>query len=110
MGLVVNTNVFALTAQRNLAAVTGRLQGNFSRLSSGLRIASAADDAAGLGVSERMRSQIRSFTTAYRNAQDGLSLAETAEGSLQEVSNMLVRMRELAVEGANGTLSATDRG
>ena len=109
MGLRVNTNIGAMTAQRNLAAVTGRLQGNFSRLSSGLRIASASDDAAGLGISERMRAQIRSFAVAGRNAQDGVSLAQTAEGALQEVSNNLTRMRELAVQASNGTLTTTDR-
>ena len=109
MGLRVNTNVASMTAQRNLAAVTGRLQGNFARLSSGLRIASASDDAAGLGISERMRSQIRSYAVAGRNAQDGVSLAQTAEGSLQEVSNNLSRMRELAVQASNGTLTTTDR-
>ncbi|MCC7011031.1 MAG: flagellin FliC [Planctomycetes bacterium] len=109
MGLRVNTNVAALTSQRNLSAVTGRLQGNFSRLSSGLRIATAADDAAGLGISERMRAQIRSFNVASRNAQDGVSLAQTAEGALQEVSNNLNRMRELAVQSSNGTLTTADR-
>jgi len=109
MGLRVNTNVAALTSQRNLGAVTGRLQGNFARLSSGLRIATAADDAAGLGISERMRGQIRSFTVASRNAQDGVSLAQTAEGALQEVSNNLTRMRELAVQASNGTLTTADR-
>ena len=109
MGLRVNTNVSSLTAQRNLAAVTGRLQGNFARLSSGLRIATAADDAAGLGISERMRSQIRSYGVAGRNAQDGISLTQTAEGALGEVSNNLTRMRELAVQAANGTLTTTDR-
>jgi flagellin len=109
MGLRVNTNVSSLTAQRNLASVTGRLQGNFARLSSGLRIATAADDAAGLGVSERMRSQIRSYAVAGRNAQDGISLAQTAEGAMGEISNNLSRMRELAVQAANGTLTTTDR-
>ena len=109
MGLRVNTNVSSLTAQRNLASVTGRLQGNFARLSSGLRIATAEDDAAGLGVSERMRSQIRSYAVAGRNAQDGVSLAQTAEGAMAEISNNLSRMRELAVQAANGTLTTTDR-
>jgi flagellin len=109
MGLRVNTNVAALTSQRNLAAVTSRLQGNFARLSSGLRIATAADDAAGLAISERMRAQIRSLNVASRNAQDGVSLSQTAEGALQEVSNNLTRMRELAVQASNGTLSAADR-
>lgn len=109
MGLRINTNVAALTAQRNLASVTARLQGNFARLSSGLRIASAADDAAGLGISERMRAQIRSLTAASRNAQDGISLVQTAEGALAEVDNNLIRMRELAVQASNGTLSSNDR-
>ncbi|MCP3919631.1 MAG: flagellin FliC, partial [bacterium] len=98
-----------MTAQRNLGSVTTRLQGNFSRLSSGLRIATAADDAAGLGISERMRSQLRSLGAAGRNAQDGVSLTQTAEGAMQEVSNNLGRMRELAVQAANGTLTTADR-
>ncbi len=109
MGLRVNTNIASLTAQRNLAGVTGRLQGNYARLSSGLRIATAADDAAGLAISERMRSQIRSFAAAGRNAQDGISLVQTAEGAMNEASNILTRMRELAIQSANGTLSTTDR-
>ena len=108
MGLRVNTNVASLTAQRNLGSVTGRLQGNYARLSSGLRIASAADDAAGLGISERMRSLIRSLDSAGRNAQDGISLVQTAEGALNEASNILGRMRELAIQGANGTLGSED--
>jgi len=109
MGLRVNTNIAAMTSQRNLGAVTGRLQGNFARLSSGLRIASASDDAAGLGISERMRSQIRSYEAAGRNAQDGVSLVQTADGAMQEVSNNLNRMRELSVQAANGTLTTGDR-
>ena len=109
MGLRVNTNLFSQTAQRNLNNVTSRLQGNFARLSSGLRIATSADDAAGLGISERMRSQIRSFGAASRNAQDGISLAQTAEGALNETSSNLARMRELAVQASNGTLNTTDR-
>ncbi len=109
MGLRINTNQLALTAQRNLGNTTARLQGNYSKLSSGLRIATAADDAAGLGISERMRSQIRSFGQAQRNAQDGVSLVQTAEGALNEVSSNLTRMRELAIQSANGTLSQEDR-
>ncbi|MBK7642506.1 MAG: flagellin FliC [Planctomycetes bacterium] len=109
MGLRVNTNIASLTAQRNLSGVSTRLQGNYARLSSGLRIATAADDAAGLAISERMRSQIRSYAAAGRNAQDGISLVQTAEGALNEVSNILSRMRELAIQSANGTLSTTDR-
>src|SRR5687768_18610370 len=91
MGLRVNTNIAALNAQRNLGAVSSRFEGNFSRLSSGLRIATAADDAAGLGISERMRAQVRSLQQAGRNANDGISLAQTAEGSLNELNGNLVR-------------------
>ncbi len=109
MGLRVNTNIASLASQRNLSIISTRLSGNFSRLSSGLRVATAADDAAGLGISERMRAQIRSYGTAARNAQDGISLVQTAEGALNEVSNLLGRMRELAVQSANGTLSTADR-
>jgi flagellin len=109
MGLRVNTNLFSINAQRNLSNITNRLAGNFSRLASGLRIANASDDAAGLGISERMRSQIRSLGAASRNAQDGVSLAQTAEGALNEVSASLTRMRELAVQSANGTLNTGDR-
>jgi len=109
MGLRVNTNIAAMTAQRNLGNVSSRLQGNFSRLSSGLRIASASDDAAGLGISERMRASIRSYGVAARNAQDGISLVQTAEGALNETSGILTRMRELSVQSANGTLSSGDR-
>jgi len=109
MGLRVNTNLFSLNAHRNLANVSTRLAGNFARLSSGLRIASASDDAAGLGISERMRAQIRSLQQAGRNADDGISLAQTAEGSLGELNGNLVRMRELAVQASNGTLNDGDR-
>ncbi|MFT5289361.1 MAG: flagellin [Planctomycetota bacterium] len=109
MGLRVNTNVLSMTAQRNLGNVTERLSGNFARLSSGLRITSAADDAAGLGISERMRAQVRSLDQAGRNAQDGISLVQTAEAALGESTSNLTRMRELAVQSANGTLNSGDR-
>ncbi|QDU86478.1 Flagellin [Planctomycetes bacterium Pla163] len=109
MGLRVNTNIMSMSAQRNLGAVTERLGGNFSRLSSGLRIATASDDPAGLGISERMRGQIRSLSQASRNAQDGVSLVQTAEGALSEVHSSLHRMRELAIQAANGTYSTEDR-
>jgi flagellin len=109
MGLRVNTNIFSMTAQRNLSVATERLQGNYAKLSSGLRIASAADDAAGLGISERMRSQIRSYGANLRNTQDAVSLVQTAEGALNEVSGNLARMRELAIQASNGTLSDADR-
>ena len=109
MSLRVNTNIFSMTAQKNLANHSSQLQSSFARLSSGLRIVSAADDPAGLGISERMRSEIRSLQMAQRNAQDGVSLVQTAEGALSEVNSNLVRMRELAIESANGTLNTADR-
>jgi len=109
MGLRVNTNIFSLTAQTNLSDVSSRLGGNFSRLSSGLRIATAADDAAGLGISERMRAQVRSLHQAGRNANDGISLVQTAEGTLNELNGNLIRMRELAIQSSNGTLNSGDR-
>ncbi|MCC7011029.1 MAG: flagellin FliC [Planctomycetes bacterium] len=109
MGLRVNTNIASMNAQRNLSSVSVRLMGNFKRLSSGLRIATAADDAAGLGISERMRSQIRSYGAAQRNAQDGISLVQTAEGALNEVNGILNRMRELSIQASNGTLTTADR-
>lgn len=109
MGLRINTNVASLTAQRHMFNVTGKLQGNFARLASGQRIASASDDAAGLAISERMRSQIRSYSVASRNAMDGLSLSQTAEGAMEELSNIVTRMRELAMQSANGTYSMEDR-
>jgi flagellin len=109
MGLRVNTNSASINAQRNLASITERLAGNFRRLSTGLRISSAADDAAGLAISERLRSQIRSLDQARRNANDGISLVQTAEGSLNEVSSILTRLRELAVQAANGSVSGADK-
>ena len=110
MPLYINTNVSSLEAQKNVFANQARLAVSFNRLSSGFRINSAKDDAAGLAISESMRAQIRSFTVAERNASDGISLAQTAEGSLGEIHNVLGRMRELAVQAANGTLTSTDRG
>ena len=109
MGLRVNTNIASLNAQRNLFNSSAALSGNYARLASGLRIASAADDAAGLGISERMRADIRSYSVASRNAQDGVSLVQTAEGALSEVSDILGRMRELSMQSANGTLNSDDR-
>lgn len=109
MGLRVNTNVASINAQRNLAAVTQRLNKSFSRLSTGLRITTAADDAAGLAISERLRAQIRSLDQAKRNANDGISLVQVAEGALSETSSLLIRMRELAIQASNGTVSDQDR-
>jgi flagellin len=108
MALVVNTNVASLNAQRNLSRSQGALNTSMQRLSSGLRINSAKDDAAGLAISDRMTSQIRGLNQAAQNAQDGISLAQTAEGAMQEITNMLQRMRELSVQAANGTNSLED--
>lgn len=109
MALTVNTNVPSINAQQNLARVTERLGGNFGRLSSGLRIVRASDDAAGLAISERLRAQVRSLQRAQLNAGDGISIVQTAEGALNEVSAMLVRMRELAIEANNGSMSGADQ-
>ncbi len=109
MALTINTNVASLNAQRNLAQSQGSLNKSMQRLSSGLRINSAKDDAAGLAISDRMTSQIRGLNQAARNANDGISLAQTAEGALQETTNILQRMRELAVQSANDTNTDDDR-
>jgi flagellin len=109
MGLFINTNVASINARGNLDRVTTRLQGSFRKLSTGLRITSAADDAAGLAISERMRAQIRSLTQAQRNANDGISLVQVGEGAMNEISNILVRMRELAIQANNGTNSDADK-
>jgi len=105
----INTNVQSLNAQRNLAASQSSLSTSMQRLSSGLRINSAKDDAAGLAISERMSAQVRGLNVAARNANDGISLAQTAEGLLGKVGDMVQRIRELAVQSANATNTATDR-
>jgi flagellin len=109
MALTINTNISSLNAQRNLGKSQGDLSKSMQRLSSGLRINSAKDDAAGLAISDRMTSQIRGLNQAARNSNDGISLAQTAEGALQETTNIMQRMRELAVQSANDTNSASDR-
>ena len=109
MSQVINTNVMSLNAQRNLATTGGQLAQSLQRLSSGLRINSAKDDAAGLAISERFTTQIRGLNQAIRNANDGISLSQTGEGALGELSNNLQRIRELAVQAANSTNSASDR-
>jgi len=109
VGLFINTNVASINARGNLDVITNRLQSSFRRLSTGLRIVSASDDAAGLAISERMRAQIRSLTQAQRNANDGISLVQVGEGAMNELSNILVRMRELAIQANNGTNSADDK-
>lgn len=109
MASTINTNINSLTAQRNLSVNQMSLSTSMQRLSSGLRINSAKDDAAGLAISERMTSQIRGLSQAARNANDGISLSQTAEGALGEIANNLQRIRELAVQSANSTNTATDR-
>ena len=105
----INTNVMSMTAQRNLSGSANSLATSMQRLSSGLRVNSAKDDAAGLAISERMNSQVRGLNVAARNANDGISLAQTAEGALGKVGDMLQRMRELAVQSANASNNADDR-
>ncbi len=109
MALTINTNVPSLNAQRNLGKSQIDLSRSMQRLSSGLRINSAKDDAAGLAISDRMTSQIRGLNQASRNSNDGISMAQTAEGALQETTNILQRMRELSIQSANDTNSASDR-
>jgi len=109
MALVINTNVMSLNAQRNLTTSGNQLATSLQRLSSGLRINSAKDDAAGLAISDRMSAQINGLNQAVRNANDGISLSQTTEGALQEVTNNLQRIRELAVQSANATNSDSDR-
>jgi flagellin len=109
MAQTINTNLPSLTAQRNLTASQGQLATSIGRLSSGLRINSAKDDAAGLAIANRMDSQARGMNVAIRNSMDGISLAQTAEGGLGKVSDMLQRMRELAVQSSNATNTSTDR-
>jgi flagellin len=109
MALVINTNVASLNAQRNLSTTQLQLSKSMERLSSGLRINRAGDDAAGLAISQNMQANIRSMNQAVRNANDGISLVQTAEGALNETSNILLRMRELATQAANGVLSSSQR-
>lgn len=109
MTSVINTNISSLTAQRNLNSSQSSLATSMQRLSSGLRINSAKDDAAGLAISDRMTSQIRGMNQAVRNANDGISLAQTAEGALGEIGNNLQRIRELSVQSSNATNSTSDR-
>jgi len=110
MGLVINTNVASINAQRNMMRTQNDLNTSLSRLSSGMRITAAKDDAAGLAISEKLRAQVRGLAQAERNANDGISLVQTAEGALNEVSGALIRMRELAVQASTGTLGDEERG
>src|SRR4030088_1716076 len=109
MSTRINTNVDAFIAQRNLSMTGLTYSKSVQKLSSGLRINSAADDAAGLAISEKLRAQIRGLGQAQRNAQDGISMIQTGEGAMNETTSMLQRMRELAVQASNDTLSTSDR-
>ena len=108
--LAINTNAGSLSAQRNLAGTSRSMQQSISRLSSGLRIQSAADNAAGMAVSENMRAQQGGYRQAMRNANDGVAVLQTAESGYQNISDLLIRMRELAVQSANDSISNTERG
>src|SRR6201989_62999 len=109
MPLTINTNIASLNAQRNLNMLQGSLATSMQRLSSGLRVNSAKDDAAGLAIAERMNAQVRGMNVAIRNANDGISMSQTAEGALAQVGNSLQRMRELAVQARNATNSSSDK-
>src|SRR5450631_2574173 len=109
MAQTINTNVNSLDAQRNLSTSQSSLATSMQRLSSGLRVNSAKDDAAGLAIAERMNAQVRGMNVAVRNANDGISMSQTAEGALSQVGNALQRMRELAVQSRNSTNSSSDK-
>ena len=109
MGLFINTNIGALNAQRKLTSTSQSLTRSFERLSSGLRVNGAKDDAAGLSITTRFSAQIRGLNQAIGNSNDGISLAQTAEGALNETTNILQRIRELAVQSANDTNNSSDR-
>ena len=108
--LAINTNVGSLTAQRNLQKISRGLHQSISRLSSGTRVNSAADNAAGMAVSENMRAQLKGFQQAMKNANDGVAVLQTAESGYQSISDLLIRMRELAVQASNDSVSDTERG
>jgi len=110
MTLRINTNVASIFAQKHLSRTQDRLAANFDHLSSGMRITRASDDAAGLGMSESMRAEIRSLKQALRNQNDGISMIQTAESSLGEVANNIMRMRQLAVQSASDVIASTERG
>lgn len=110
MGMRVSTNIAAINGQRNLMGSQSNIQNSLAKLSSGSRINKAADDAAGLAISESLKAQIRSARQANRNANDGISMVQTAEGGLNEIGNILVRMRELGIQAASDTIGDTERG
>src|SRR5512147_1666289 len=109
MALVISTNVASLNAQRNLAGTNHAMDQSLARLSSGFRINQASDDAAGLAISENLRAQIRGLRQASRNAQDGISLVQVAEGGLNEVSSIMIRLRELAIQAFSDAVGDTER-
>ena len=110
MGLRINTNVASLSAQRALGVTKNNLDSNLRKLSSGERITRASDDAAGLAISEKLKAHIRGLRQAKRNSDDGISLIQTAEGGLNEISNIIIRLRELAIQAASDTVGDTERG
>jgi flagellin len=110
MGMRITTNVASINAQRTLTSSQREIQKSFAQLSSGSRITKAADDAAGLGISEQLKSQIRSYSQASRNANDGISMVQVAEGGLSEISNILTRMRELGIQASSDTVGERERG
>ena len=110
MAISILTNVASLNAQRNLNTTQTALSASIGRLSSGMRINNAADDAAGLGISENLKADLRSLSQASRNANDGVSMSQVAEGSMNEMQGIVTRMRELSVQSANQTLGSTERG
>src|SRR6266545_383389 len=108
MAMYIQTNVAAMVAQNHLSATQGGLQKTFQSLSSGYRINDASDDAAGLGISKGIEAQVRSYAVAERNANDAISMSQTADGAAEQIHGILTRLRELAVQGSNGTLSSND--
>src|ERR1700733_14725511 len=110
MGLRISTNIASIAAQRTMAGSQREIQKSFAQLSSGSRITKAADDAAGLSISETLKSTIRGYSQAQRNANDGISMVQVAEGGLGEISNILTRMRELGVQASSDTVGDTERG
>ena len=108
MSLAITSNIVSMTAQNSLAKTQSALSTSFARLSSGMRINSAADDAAGLGISKSMNAQVRSYAVAERNTNDGISMLQTADGGAEQIHGIMTRMRELAVQASNGSLAATD--
>ena len=110
MGFRINTNVSSIAAQRSLSVNNAQSESTLSKMSSGTRITRAADDAAGLAISEKLKAQIRSISQANRNANDGISMVQTAEGGMDEVSTMLTRLRELAIQASSDTVGDAERG